>query len=228
MKESDLYLPVKHYLESQGYDVKGEVNECDAVAVRGDETPVIVELKLSLNLDLMLQAVNRLAITPNVYIGVPTRNRLLAKRRKSALKMLKMLGIGLLVIDPENDRVDALLDPSEYRPRVSKRRQQRLLAEFQARVGDPNLGGRTKRKGLMTAYRQRAILIATYLRQHGPTKAAAIAEALNEPKARAILYRNVYGWFDRPSRGIYSLTPTGQRDLIQWQGPSQQAPTSDP
>jgi len=35
MKESDLYQPLKRFLELQGYDVKGEVQDCDVVAVRG-------------------------------------------------------------------------------------------------------------------------------------------------------------------------------------------------
>ena len=46
MKESDLYLPLKRFLESQNYEVKGEVQDCDVVAVRGEEAPVVVELKL--------------------------------------------------------------------------------------------------------------------------------------------------------------------------------------
>ena len=52
MKESDLYLPLKRFLEGQGYEVKGEVLDCDVMAVRGDEEPLLVELKLSLNLSV--------------------------------------------------------------------------------------------------------------------------------------------------------------------------------
>ena len=52
LKESDLYLPVKRFLESQGYEVKGEVGDCDVAATRGNEELVVVELKLSLNLEL--------------------------------------------------------------------------------------------------------------------------------------------------------------------------------
>ena len=45
MLEHALYPPVKAFLETQGYVVKGEVNGCDLVAIRGEEPPVIVELK---------------------------------------------------------------------------------------------------------------------------------------------------------------------------------------
>ncbi len=62
MQEIDLYPPLKDYLVHQGYEVKGEVLHCDVIAVRGDESIVVVELKLSLNLSVLLQAVDRLKI----------------------------------------------------------------------------------------------------------------------------------------------------------------------
>ncbi|MDD2237262.1 MAG: DUF2161 family putative PD-(D/E)XK-type phosphodiesterase [Kiritimatiellae bacterium] len=218
MKESDLYLPVKRFLESQDYEVKGEVQDCDALAVRGDEEPVIVELKLSFNLEVVLQAAERLALTSKVYIGVPKSCKMLKRRRKHILKLLRMLGLGLLVVDdPEGKgRVSVLIDPGEYKPRPSKHRRERLLGEFAQRVGDPNSGGTDRRKGLMTAYRQQALAIARFLQQQGPSKASAISKALQEPKARAILYRNVYGWFDRPSTGIYALSPRGMQEIPRW------------
>ena len=45
MKETDLYPPVKAFLEAQGYEVKGEVGDCDLVAVRGSgATPSRINL----------------------------------------------------------------------------------------------------------------------------------------------------------------------------------------
>ncbi|MCG8337631.1 MAG: DUF2161 family putative PD-(D/E)XK-type phosphodiesterase [Proteobacteria bacterium] len=219
MKESDLYLPLKKFLESQGYEVKGEVQDCDVVAVRGEEAPVVVELKLSINLDVVLQAVSRLAITQKVYIGVPEQCKSLKKRRKHLLKMLKMLGLGLLTVEPTREigSVNVIHDPGEYKPRKSKFRQERLLGEFMKRVGDPNLGGTEKRKGIMTAYRQRSLAIARLLDIQGPTKASDVALVLKEPKARDILYRDVYGWFDRLSRGMYNLSPLGKKEISLWQ-----------
>ena len=38
-KESDLYPPLKRFLESQNYEVKGEVQDCDVLAVNGEEVP---------------------------------------------------------------------------------------------------------------------------------------------------------------------------------------------
>lgn len=69
MKESDLYPALKSFLETQQYEVKGEVRGCDVMAMRGDEQALIVELKLSLNLTVLLQAVNRLALSPLVILA---------------------------------------------------------------------------------------------------------------------------------------------------------------
>ena len=224
MKEADLYPPLKEFLESQHYEVKGEVGECDVVAVRGTEPPVVVELKLSFNLDVVLQAVDRLAMTPAVYIGVPADCKSLRRRKRRAVKLLRMLGLGLIGIDPRRTigSVDVLLDPGDYKPRLSKRRRGRLLGEFLQRVGDPNPGGTERRRGIMTAYRQRAISVALFLRDHGATKASEIAHALGEPTTRDMLYRDVYGWFDRVSRGVYVLSPRGRREIMSWHTEPQQ------
>lgn len=218
MKETDLYSPLKRFLESQGYEVKAEIQNCDVMALREDSDPVIVELKLTLNLDVFLQAVDRLALSEAVYIGVPRQCAALQKRRKPVLKMSRMLGLGLLAIDPQTrlGSVDVLCDPGPYRPRVAQTRRGRLLGEFLQRVGDPNTGGTEARKGIMTAYRQKALGIARYLQIHGPTKASEVAATLGEPKARDVLYRNVYGWFERTSLGVYRLSPRGQREIESW------------
>ena len=68
----------------------------------------------------------------------------------------------------------------------------------------------------MTAYRQDALRIARLLDAEGPTKASRIAEATGIPKARAILYRDVYGWFEREGKGIYALTPKGKAALTKF------------
>lgn len=218
MKESDLYPPIKRFLEAQGYEVKGEVLDCDIVALRGEETLVVVELKRTLTLDVLLQAVDRLSLTPKVYIGVSAQHKKLVRRRRRIVKLLRMLGLGLVTIDPDRSAgaVDVVLDPGDYQPRTSKPRRERLLGEFMQRVGDPNRGGMAKRKGIMTAYRQRALAIARFLREEGPTKASKVAEALGEPKTREILYRDVYGWFDRISRGVYALSPRGAIEIPLW------------
>ncbi len=215
MNESDLYPPLKTYLQAQGYEIKGEVGQCDVFARRGTEHPLIVELKLSLNLSVILQVVDRLSLSPTVYVGVPRQCSALSKKRKAVLKLFRLLGIGLLTIDPDRSSggVSILLDPGDYRPRISKQKQSRLLREFEQRVGDPNQGGSVSRGGMVTAYRQSAIRIAMLLRDQGPTRASLVAQQSEEKKARDIMYRNHYGWFEAVSRGVYQLTPRGAGEL---------------
>src|SRR5258708_34056079 len=67
--ETALYLPVKRFLENLGFTVKGEVGGCDLVALSGDEPPIVVigELKLSFNLELLLQAADRAGAFDQVW-----------------------------------------------------------------------------------------------------------------------------------------------------------------
>ena len=218
MKEIDLYNPVKLFLESQGYEVKGEIRECDVLAVRGTEDPIVVELKLAFNLDVLLQAVNRLSISSVVYVGIPSSCKAFRKRRRHIIKLLRMIGVGLILIsiNSKRSRVEVVLDPAEYRPRIHPKRRAQLLGEFERRRGDPMPGGSGRRRGMMTAYRQKAIRIAQYLIENGPTKALVIAQAIEESEVRAIMYRNVYGWFDRLGEGVYQTSPRGTTDLATW------------
>ncbi|MEW6184359.1 MAG: DUF2161 family putative PD-(D/E)XK-type phosphodiesterase [Thermodesulfobacteriota bacterium] len=221
MKEIELYDPVKRFLESQGYEVKGEIRDCDVLAVRGDEEPVVIELKLSLNLEVLLQAVNRLSLSPLVYIGIPSSCKAFQRQRRRVIKLLRMLGIGLLLVpvNPGRGRLNVILDPGEYRPRIHSKRRVQLLGEFQLRQGDTMPGGSGRRRGMMTAYRQKAIRIARYLAENGSTKASVISKAIEESEVRPLLYRNVYGWFDRLGEGVYQLSPRGKAELPLWNDP---------
>ena len=73
-----------------------------------------------------------------------------------------------------------------------------MLREFQHRVGDPNQGGSNRRK-IVTVYRQDALRCASHLERNGPTKAAVVAQATGVARARAIMYADHYGWFERPA-----------------------------
>ena len=207
--ESDLYAPVKALLEGQGYSVKGEVRGCDVVAVRGSEPPVIVELKRTFGIGLVLQAVNRLALSDAVYLAVGAW----PKNLRDVKKLCRHLGVGLMIVVKE--RVDIVLDPAPYRPRKNPRRVGRLLGEHARRVGDPNRGGSSTKVPMMTAYRQEALRCAGLLARNGPMKVAALKVAAEAPKAALILRDDHYGWFERIERGIYGLTPQGRLGLEQ-------------
>jgi hypothetical protein len=205
MKESDLYLPLKAFLEAQGYAVKSEIGPADVMAIRGDEPPVIVEMKLALNLTLILQGVARQALFPDVYLAVPQPGKW-PHRHADLTALLRRLGLGLLTVSASGE-VAAQLDPGPWQPRVRATRAGRLLREFQRRVGDPNIGGTTGVKR-MTAYRQDALRLAAHLAA-APASPAALVTATGVARAGAILRDDHYGWFERVARGVYALTPKG-------------------
>lgn len=214
--EAALYRPVKLFLERRGYEVKGEVRGCDLVARRGDEPPVIVELKLRFNLALLLQGIDRLAISERVYLAVPRpprRGRGLAPEAPPVRRLCRRLGLGLIVVG--RDTVMIVEEPVPYRPRLARKRTLQLLAEFDRRAGDPNIGGRN-RAPVVTAYRQDALRCARALAAQGPMRLADLRQATGVAGAAPILQRNVYGWFARLSRGTYQLTQGGEAALGQF------------
>jgi hypothetical protein len=200
--EVALYAPVKALLVAQGYEVKGEVLACDVVGVRGDEPPVIVELKRTFSLALVHQGVDRLALTDAVYLAVGAW----PKRQAEVRRLCRRLGLGLIVVT--GGRADVVEDPLPYRPRPNVRRTTRLLREHQRRVGDPTRGG-SNRQPVMTAYRQEALRCARLL-QDGPMAIRVMRPLADVPHAGAILRDDVYGWFERVERATYALTPKGR------------------
>jgi hypothetical protein len=220
--EVALYAPVKAFLEAQGYVVRGEVRQCDLVAVRGAEPPVIVELKRNFTLGLVLQGIDRLALSDAVYLAVPaaTTRRSRAPRAEDAevRKLCRRVGLGLMVVHRGRAAayaVEVLLDPLPYRPRRDLRRLALLLAEHARRHGDHNRGG-SARTPIVTAYREEALRCAALLERQGPMKVAELRRLAEAPSAGRILLQDVYGWFERRGRGVYALSPGGRKGLARF------------
>ncbi len=95
--EASLYAPVKQFLERLGYEVKGEIGGCDLVGVHQDGTVVVIgELKLRFNLDLLLQAVDRMPACDEVWLAVRASGRHGRERDPRIRKLCRLLGFGLL------------------------------------------------------------------------------------------------------------------------------------
>ena len=229
-REVDLYEPVKRFLEASGYEVKGEIRGCDVVGVRGPDEPlVIVELKRTINLGLVLQGIDRFAITDLVYLAVPaapvvtetaTAARAFTPAHPGIRRLCRRLGLGLLAVATDG-AVEAVLDPEPYRlPRRNKARAARLLREHTRRQGDPTRGGGTGGKPIVTAYRQQALRCAWLLQRHGggPLSVEVVREGAAVPSAGRLLYRNIYGWFEPVGRETYRLTAEGEKGLATFAG----------
>ncbi|QQA42345.1 DUF2161 domain-containing phosphodiesterase [Pelagovum pacificum] len=212
MREADLYPPIKRHLEALGYEVKGEVGPADVVARRGDEPPVVVELKLGFSLALFHQAIARQAITDEVYIAVARPKRDGLKRN---LALARRLGLGVITVRDRDELVEVHCDPGPFQPRKSPKKADRLLRAFERLRGDPNSGGAT-RHGIVTGYRQDALACARFLAVHGPSRGARVAEWAEVPAARRIMSDNHYGWFERVAHGTYGLTEAGRRGLADY------------
>ena len=215
--ETSLYLPVKAFLEAAGYSVKGEIGGCDLVGINADDPPVVVvcELKLTFNLELILQAVDRASISDEVWIAAKVsakgRGRESDKRYRD---LCRRLGIGMLGISDRGD-VSVIVASVTPMPRTNPKRRSRLVREHQKRRGDPVLGGST-RTPMMTAYRQQALGCAALL-SAGPLRVRDVRAGV--PDAGKILLSNVYGWFERLEKGVYGLTDAGREALIRWPQP---------
>ncbi|MBE3638504.1 DUF2161 domain-containing phosphodiesterase [Mangrovicoccus algicola] len=204
-RETDLYAPLKAFLESQGYEVKSEVAGADIVACRGDEPPVVVEMKTGFSLALFHQGIARQAVTDAVYLAVP---RSTSRAFRDNLGLARRLGLGVLSVRLADGFVEPLCDPGPFVPRKVPKKRDRLLREFARRAGDPNTGGR--RGAIVTAYRQDCERLARLLLQQGALQGAVAARAAGVPAATAIMAANHYGWFDRVSRGVYGLSDAGR------------------
>jgi len=144
--ETALYLPVKRFLEQLGFAVKGEVGGCDLVALSGDDPPIVVigELKLSFNLELVLQAVDRAAACDEVWLAARLSDR--GKGRESDARyrnLCRRLGFGMLAVTKSGD-VEVIVSPPTTNPRRDPKKRSRLVAEHRRRQGDPALGGSTR------------------------------------------------------------------------------------
>ena len=129
MLETSLYPLVKRFLETAGFRVKGEVDGCDVVAVRDGEPLqlAIVEMKRGFNLDLLLQAMDRMRIADEVWLAVPaTRHG--RERDPRVQRLCRSLGFGLIAVDVVRGRIEILAEPGPYRPRPDQRRRTRLLS----------------------------------------------------------------------------------------------------
>ncbi|MEC0213015.1 DUF2161 family putative PD-(D/E)XK-type phosphodiesterase [Paenibacillus ehimensis] len=224
--ETELYAPVKAYLEQLGYTVRGEVRHCDLVAIRGEEPPLIVELKKSFSIPLLLQAIDRLKISRFVYVAFerPAKGRAPHGASWPELRRLcGMLGLGMIAVQfykTRKPRVEVECHPPDgsglamplKMPRHNKHAAGKLMQEFQERRADYNVGGSSKRK-LVTAYREKSLHLAALLHTHGPMSPKQLRDMTGNAQAASFLQKNVYLWFQRVARGVYKLTPQGEAAL---------------
>lgn len=219
MLEEELWSPVNDFLITQGYTVRSEVNYCDISAVK-DNQLVVVELKRSLSVDLLVQAVNRQKVADSVYIAIPKPKKMVGSSKwKNICHLVRRLELGLILVSFNDDKAfieipihPAIFDRNKSQ-QISKKKRTNIIKEIDERSGDYNIGG-SKGKKLVTAYRESSIFIACCLDFFGPLSPKKLKELGTDPKkTSSILSKNFYGWFKRIGQGLYSLSEEGKKEL---------------
>jgi len=219
--ESDLYGPVCGYLESLGYEVKGEVKDCDVAAVRDGEL-IVVELKRGFTLELLYQAMDRQRIADGVYVAVPLPKRgYMSPRIRDMQSLCRRLELGLIFVgftSAGTPQLDVAVHPgAASAPRRDKKRRLAVIREHELRTGSANTGG-VSRKKILTAYKEQALLVARLLREGGPLTAEEVRRRGGPENTAAILGRNVLRWFEREAapggrKYLYRVGPKGLEAL---------------
>ena len=195
MKETELYQPVKDLFEEMGYEVFSEVNDMDVVAVK-DDRKIIIELKTSFSIKLLLQAVKRQKIYEEVYVAVPFPKfkKRFSKDFKDKEYLLRRLELGLIFVsvNEKNSYAQIALEPKPFDLQISRARSKKKRSlvnkELSNRHGDNNTGG-SKGK-LVTAYREKSLQLASYLRETDEMTTGELREASGNEKSTSILYKN--------------------------------------
>lgn len=218
-RESDMYAPVKAFFESRGWDVKAEVAKCDAAGLK-DGKLLAVEMKLTLNLDVILQGIERQRIADIVYLAVPRKPAAMrTKRWWDSLELLKRLNMGLLVVSAAESGYDVeeLIEPAEASGSPARGRavrvRMRAVTEHQKRTGDRNTGG-VRGVKIMTAYKEAALRLAALIAGRGPMSAKQMKpEGEKSRGTYDILRYNHYNWFMPLGGGVFGLTKDGREAL---------------
>lgn len=198
--ESDLYGPVHDYLTGLGYEVKGEVKDCDMTAMRDGEL-IVVELKRGFTLELIYQAVDRQRIADGVYVAVPLPKKgYMSPHIRDMQSLCRRLELGLIFVGFTGKgipQVDVAVHPKEAAaPRKNKKRRLAVIREHASRTGSRNTGG-VSRKKILTAYKEQSLLLARLLRDNGPLRAEDVKRLGGPADTAAVLGRNVLNWFAR-------------------------------
>lgn len=212
-KETDLYEPIRAFLEEEGYQVQAEVKDCDIAAMK-DGQLLIVELKKAFNLKLVYQGMERQSLTDQVFVAIPRPKKgAREKAWKDMLKLLKRLELGLLTValDSPLKTVDVVLEPSDSLAWKNRKKREKLQAELEHRQVDGNVGGMTRRK-IMTAFREKSIRLACLLEREGQVSTATLRERGME-EYLPLLGRNYDKWFGRVEKGVYTLSEKGKEAL---------------
>jgi hypothetical protein len=167
MKETELYAPVKEWLENKGYTVYPEVEHrhkrADIVAVNESGHSIIVELKTSLSLELLAQGVDWVSkgSANQVYLAVPHPQK---DASSYVINLVRREKLGLLFVNPYEvylwvGKCNARIEPGELKV-IPDQNISKALTPMHLELG---LEGGHSGGGYLTEYRATMIRVKQYL-----------------------------------------------------------------
>ncbi len=213
MKEFELFPILKEYFIGEGYKVNAEVKDCDMTAIKDDEL-IIIEMKTSLNITVLYQALERKKLSPNVYIAIPKPKRNYRKLKLKMKNLVSKLDLGLIVIDVVNKGLDVLVqpqvNPTQY---INSKKKTKLLTEINNRSVDENIGGKNRTK-VLTAYKELGIALCVVINKEGCVSTKTLREKYGfDQKTTSYLHKNFFRWYKKVGKGTYELSKEGEEVL---------------
>ena len=206
-KESDMYEPIRKLLAAQGFTVRGEVKDCDIAAIK-DDVLWVVEMKLSANITLIYQALERQAATGWVFVAIPRPKSARDGNFRKFQKLLKKLKLGLITValDSPVKHAEIVIFPVGKDDKKNKKTAA-VKKEVTGRAVD-TVGGVTKTQ-INTAFREKCVRIACLLEIMGAASGKELVKLGCEKDATRIMRSNVMGWFEKVAGGVYGLSDVG-------------------
>ncbi|MFE8701066.1 hypothetical protein ACFYKX_10715 [Cytobacillus sp. FJAT-54145] len=180
MKECQLFVPVKTFLEQAGYTVYSEVCpfgggwRADVVGISG-KIVTVVEMKKSLNFEVIHQALQWKPYAHHVYIAIPRGRKWIHPYVK---KLLLQEGIGLIEVHPPNHLTSEPFAAGYLTPKLT-RSIQSDLRDFIGHDVLANPVGGTNEGGYVTPYKRTMEQVKTLLRRK-PRKWFSLNEIIEE------------------------------------------------
>lgn len=170
MKETELFEPVKKWLEDGGHEVYSEVRankyggrRADVVGVHGNIVTV-VEMKVTLSLDLIEQAVLWKNHAHYIYVAVPHPKK--GYLNDFAVRLLCQYGIGILTVNFDSRGLDGTPSVSLYPYRTMPKVHRNITSDLRDSLTEYHKDGPPgghQGGGYITAYRITMIHVKEYL-----------------------------------------------------------------
>jgi hypothetical protein len=198
IQETELYLPVKNWLEDQGFEVFPEVqlhwgmNIVDIIGIHKPLT-IAVELKTSFSLAVIEQAINNRLLVHKSYVAVPYFERIIRNGKyvegsdhRLATNICRENGIGVLRL-----HFDRKTNNYKYLEEIQPAKLSRKWCVYQKQIiaicdenrkkfnEENNIVAGAKGGGYLTDYKKTIQNVINFLKDHNKATAKEICDNID-------------------------------------------------